>query len=309
MQKRIHPGHWASAGILGCVALLAACNPGGGGGTDTTSAAQQAARENVEAMAREHADDTSEASAGAQLAPQRAVISERLPYAEVGDELVYGYFVFPSDMIEPLPAVIMIHEWWGLNDNIRAMADRLAGEGYIVLAVDLFGGEQATTAAAARQLMLQVVENPQPASDNIRAAYSFVDNIAGAPRIASLGWCFGGGWSLNAAMLLPNELDAAVIYYGQVTDNEEQLGPVNVPILGLFGAKDTGIKVGSVQAFDAALERLRKPHEIHVYPDAGHAFANPSGRTYNATVADDAWRKTLDFLARQLVVAAPDPTD
>ena len=309
MQKRIHPGHWASAAMLGCVLLLAACDPGGGRSPDSTTAAQPAAREHVEAMAREHADDASEPSAGAQIAPQRAVISERLPYAEVGDELVYGYFVFPSDMIEPLPAVIMIHEWWGLNDNIRAMADRLAGEGYIVLAVDLFRGEVATTAAAARQLMLRVVENPQPASDNIRAAYAFVNDIAGAPRIASLGWCFGGGWSLNAAMLLPNELDAAVIYYGQVTDDEEQLGPVNVPILGLFGAKDTGIKVASVQAFDAALERLRKPHEIHIYPDADHAFANPTGRAYNAKVADDAWQKTLDFLTRTLAVAAPESKD
>jgi carboxymethylenebutenolidase len=309
MQKRIHPGHWISAAILGCAFLIAACSPGDSGGTNATSTAQQAARENVEAMAREHADDTSEASAAARIAPQRAVISERLPYAEVGDQLVYGYFVFPSDMVEPLPAVIMIHEWWGLNDNIHAMADRLAGEGYIVLAVDLFGGETATTAVDARKLMLRVVENPQPAYDNIRAAYAFANDIAGAPRIASLGWCFGGGWSLNTALLFPDDLDAAVIYYGQVTDDEEQLRPLNVPILGLFGAKDKGIKVASVQAFQTALERLRKPHSIHIYPDADHAFANPSGIAYDASVADDAWQKTVDFLARNLLAAAPQSSD
>jgi carboxymethylenebutenolidase len=284
--------------------MVAACDPGNSGNAgapaDKAAAAQQAALDNVEAMAREHADDTAEASAGAQIAPQRAVVAERLPYAEVGDELVYGYFVFPSDMVEPLPAVIMIHEWWGLNDNIRAMADRLAAEGYIVLAIDLFGGKVATTPEAARQLMLHVAENPKPAYDNIRQAYSFVNETAAAPRIASLGWCFGGGWSLNTAMLFPDDLDAAVIYYGQVTDDEEQLRPVNLPILGFFGAKDAGIKVASVQAFEQALERLRKPHAIHIYPDADHAFANPTGRAYNAAAADDAWQKTLQFLQRNL---------
>jgi carboxymethylenebutenolidase len=302
MHKRIDPSRWLVAGMLSVALLVTACNSGDSGGTGEPSARQKAARDNVEAMAREHADDNAEASAATQIAPQRAVVSERLPYAEVADELVYGYFVFPSDMIEPLPAVIMIHEWWGLNDNIRAMAERLAGEGYIVLAVDLFGGEVATTPAAARELMLRVVENPQAANENIRQAHAFVDNIAGAPRIASLGWCFGGGWSLNTAMLFPDDLDAAVIYYGQVTDDEELLRPVSAPILGLFGAKDTGIKVESVQAFEAALERLRKPHDIHIYPGADHAFANPTGKAYNAKDADDAWQKTLDFLARNLAM-------
>ncbi|MDH4126399.1 MAG: dienelactone hydrolase family protein [Gammaproteobacteria bacterium] len=309
MSKRSHSRYPAIAGFLYCAWLITACDPGEPVATDMNSAEQQAARENVEAMAQEHAGDSNEPSPAAQIAPQRAVISERLPYAEVGEELVYGYFVFPSDMVEPLPAVIMIHEWWGLNENIHAMADRLAGEGYIVLAVDLFGGEVAATAQAARQLMLRVAENPKPAYDNIRAAYAFVSEVAGAPRIASLGWCFGGGWSLNTALIFPDDLDAAIIYYGQVTDDEEQLRPVNVPILGLFGALDTGITVASVQAFEAALQRLRKPHSIHIYPDANHAFANPTGRAYNANIASDAWQKTLEFLKQNLVETAVVPAD
>jgi carboxymethylenebutenolidase len=198
----------------------------------------------------------------------------------------------------------MIHEWWGLNDNVRAMADRLAAEGYIVLAVDLFDGDVAPSAGAARQLMLRVVENQESASENIRQAYDWVSKTAGAPRIGSLGWCFGGGWSLNAAKLFPDDLDAAVIYYGQVTDNEEELRPLNMPILGLFGDADTGIKVESVQAFAAALERLRIPHDIHIYPGAQHAFANPTGTAYNAAAADDAWEKTLAFLQENLVDTA-----
>ncbi len=122
-----------------------------------------------------------------------------MPYAEVDEELVYGHFVFPTDMLDPLPAIIVIHEWWGLNDNVRAMSDRLAGEGYIVLAVDLFGSGVAKNPKEARRLMLSVVENPESASENIRQAFEFVNATAGAPRVASLGWCFGGGWSLNTA--------------------------------------------------------------------------------------------------------------
>jgi len=277
--------------------LLSACDSGSG---DSSAEDRAANRANADAMARVHANDTTDASPGAATAPGRAVISESMPYAEVGDELVYGYFVAPADMFEPLPAVIMIHEWWGLNDNVKAMADRLAAEGYIVLAVDLYGGEIATTPAEARNLMLSVVEEPDSANDNIRGAYKFVSETAGAPKVGSLGWCFGGGWSLNTAQLFPDELDASVIYYGQVTDDEDLLRPVNTPILGLFAADDRGIKLDSVEAFGAALERLRKNHEIHVYPGVGHAFANPTGNNYNAEAASDAWGRTLEFFGTHL---------
>lgn len=288
--------------LLVAVALaLAACEKE----TPPADEADKAAgRANVDAMSREHAEDTTAPSPAAEVAPARPVVSERLPYAEVDDELVYGHFAFPEDMVEPLPAVIMIHEWWGLNDNVRAMAERLAGEGYIVLAVDLFAGTTATSPEQARQQALKVVENPDKANENLRQAYEFVSQTAGAPRIGSLGWCFGGGWSLNAAMLFPEELDAAVIYYGQVTDDVEKLLPIGAPILGLFGAADKGIPVESVKSFEAALNRLRKNHTIHIYPGAEHAFANPSGNAYDAEAAEDAWQKTLEFLDLHLSVDA-----
>ncbi len=278
-------------------ALIAACGSADRGSSEDDKAAGRA---NVDAMSREHRDDTTERSAGAGIVPRKAVISENMPYAEVNDELVYGYFVAPADMFEPLPAVIMIHEWWGLNDNIRAMADRLAAEGYIVLAVDLFGGKNAKTPAEARQLMLSVVEDPESANTNVRGAYEFVSATAGAPTVGSLGWSFGGGWSLNTAMLFPDELDATVIYYGQVTNDEEKLRPINVPILGLFAAEDKGIKVKSVEAFRDALQTLRKNHEIHVYAGVSHTFANPTGTRYDEAAASDAWQKTLEFLSTHL---------
>ena len=261
-----------------------------------------AGRETVDAMSREHAEDTTEASPGAVIAPAREVISDpRLPYSELGDQLVYGHFAAPADVFEPLPAIILIHEWWGLNDYVRAVANRLAGEGYMVLAVDLYGGKVAESSEAARVMMLEVVEDPQLAEDNIRSAYQFLET-AGAPRIGSMGRSFGGGWSLNTARLFPTELDAAVIYYGQVTSDEDKLSPIEAPILGLFGGADTGISVDSVEAFRGALERLRKDHEIHIYPDVGHAFSNPTGPNYDAQAAADAWQKTIDFLGRHLSV-------
>ena len=280
-------------GVLVVALLVTAC--GDGGGTDDATA-------NADAMAREHANDTTAGSPIIDGAPRVPVISETLPYAETEDDLVYGYFVVPEDMFEPLPAVIMIHEWWGLNDNIRAMAERLAGEGYIVLAVDLYGGQTADSPAAARELMLRVANDEEAARDNLRAAYNFLANTAAAPRIASLGWCFGGAWSLRTALLFPDELDAAVVFYGQVTNDEEVLRPLNVPLLGLFAEDDRGIKVDSVIAFREALERLRKDYIVHVYPDVGHAFANPTGQRFNRAAADDAWRRTLRFLDLHLAV-------
>lgn len=274
----------------------AACEPS----ADDANGTGSAARQNVDSMSREHADDRGSPGPGAAIEPDREVVAETLPYAEVDDELVYGHFVFPADMVEPLPGLIVIHEWWGLNDGVRAMADRLAGEGYIVLAVDLFGGRTAEQPSGARELMREALENPASANENIRQAYDFIRKTGGAPRIASLGWCFGGAWALNAALLLPEDLDAAVIYYGQVTGDEEKLAPLDAPVLGLFAEEDQGIPVESVRAFEQALENLNKIYEIEIYPGVGHAFANPSGNNYDAETAELAWRRTLAFLQYHL---------
>lgn len=287
-------------GLICVLFCITACEPP----QTAADADNSAAVENVDAMSREHADDTAALSEAANIAPERAVVADvRLAYADVRDELSYGHFVIPADMVEPHPAILVIHEWWGLNDGVRAMADRLAGLGYIVLAVDLFGGKTASTPAEARELMLKVVENPDRATENIQQAYEFLRDTAGAPRIASLGWCFGGGWSLNTALLFPDELNAAVIYYGQVTDNESKLEPLNVPILGIFAAQDRGIPVESVQGFEQALESLGKDYEIEIFPDVGHAFANPTGRNYNAQAADKAWGQTVAFLDSHLAAS------
>lgn len=290
-------------GLLSALFCIVACEPP----KATADAEKSESIEHVDAMSREHADDVATPSEAASVAPDKPVNAvEMMAYAEVEAEVSHGHFVIPNDMIEPFPAIIVIHEWWGLNDGVRAMADRLAALGYIVLAVDLYGGETATTSAEARELMMKVVENPDRANENIRQAYEFLRDTAGAPRIASLGWCFGGGWSLNTALLFPDDLDAAVVYYGQVTDSERKLEPLNVPILGIFAAEDTGVPVQTVRSFEKALEKLGKTYEIEIFPGVGHAFANPTGKNYNAEAAEKAWERTAAFLDNYLAATGED---
>ena len=280
--------------LASCISFVSGCESGSSGSVE------EAAVENSAGLNEQPAAPEPQP----QAEPKIPVVAERLPYAEVDDELVYGHFVFPADMIDPLPAVILVHESWGLNDSIRARANRLAAEGFIVLAVDLFNGFVASNPAEARLQMVSVVENVESAQENIRQAYAFVRDTAGAPRIGSVGWNFGGGWSLNTAMLFPDELDAAVIVYGQVTDDHEALNAVNVPILGLFAGKDRSVTEASVRRFETALESLRKNYEIHVYPDADHSFADPIASAYDQETAEDATRRILEFLDLHLSINA-----
>lgn len=256
-------------------------------------------KDHLQRMAQEHKHDKPTATPAAMAEPAQPVTAEEVTYGEVGGRPVRGYLARPRNAKGALPGLVVIHEWWGLNDNIRAMARRLAGEGYQALAVDLMGGAVADTPDAAMKQMEAVLKNRAAAEDNLRDAYAFLEK-KGAPKIGVIGWCFGGGWSLNTAMLLPDKIDAAVIYYGQVTADKEKLRPVQAPILGHFGGKDKGIPVEGVRAFEKALKELGKSAEIHIYENADHAFANASGGSYNAEAAQDAWQRTTAFLKKNL---------
>jgi carboxymethylenebutenolidase len=251
-------------------------------------------------MAHEHAGDRPAASGAATAAPAAAVQEEAVEYATVGGRTVSGFLARPQGAAQGGPAVIVIQEWWGLNDNIRAMARRLAGEGYTALAVDLYAGEVADSPERARELMSAAQEREGELEENLRQAYRYLTEARGATKIGSIGWCFGGGWSLRAALLHPDGLDAAVIYYGRLITDREQLAPLRVPILGLFGAEDEGIPVDGVREFQKVLEDLGKDVTIQIYEGADHAFANPSGTRYNEPAAEDAWRRTLAFLGEHL---------
>jgi carboxymethylenebutenolidase len=224
-----------------------------------------------------------------------------------------GYLVYPGStnvtdisagqqqQQQKLPAVVMIHEWWGLNDHIKDMADELASQGYVVLAADLYNGEVAADPNRARELSSSVGENPEQAVSNLQSA---VQHLASLPnvnssRIASLGWCFGGGQSLQLALNSEqNPLAATVIYYGNLVNDTNELSKINWPVLGVFGDQDQSIPVESVNAFEQALNETGITNEIYIYPGVGHAFANPSGDSYAPEETVDAWEKTLAFLKK-----------
>jgi carboxymethylenebutenolidase len=202
---------------------------------------------------------------------------------------------------QKLPAVVMIHEWWGLNDNIKDMANELASEGYVVLAADLYNGEVATTPDKAMQLVGTVRENPEQAISNLQSAVQYLASLpnVNSSRIASLGWCFGGGQSLQLALNSEqNPLAATVIYYGNLVNDTNELSKINWPVLGIFGDQDQSIPVESVNAFEQALNETGITNEIYIYPGVGHAFANPSGDNYAPAETVDAWEKTLAFLKK-----------
>jgi carboxymethylenebutenolidase len=214
-----------------------------------------------------------------------------------------GYLVYPSATTgKKLPAVIMIHENRGLNDYIRSMANTLAREGYVVLAVDLFKGQVAQTSQQAQQLSSSARSNPAATISNLQAAVNYVSSLplVDSSKIASIGWCFGGGQSLQLALHSEQHpLVATILYYGTplVTD-KQQLSKIKWPVLGIFGDKDQAIPLSNIQQFKAALDSIGIPNEIHIYKGLGHAFANPSGANYAPNETVDAWQKTLEFLKK-----------
>jgi carboxymethylenebutenolidase len=221
---------------------------------------------------------------------------------EITIEGTRAWLSLPDAATAPLPAVIVIHEWWGLNDHIRRWTDRLAADGYAALAVDLYGGRTATTREEASAYMREVDENAARAT--LLAAHRF---LATDPRVRAqkrgvIGWCFGGGWSLQLAMAAP-DLDAAVIYYGRLVADPSQLAAIRAPVLGVFGLRDRGIPPAAVDAFEAAMKSAGRDVEILRY-DADHAFANPSGARYDAVHATAAFAAVRKFLERTLKTGA-----
>jgi carboxymethylenebutenolidase len=206
----------------------------------------------------------------------------------------------PSSVTSKLPAVVMIHENRGLNEHIKMMADTLAKEGYVVLAVDLFNGQIASNQEDAGLLSGAVRKNPTEAIANLQAAVRYLaalENV-NASQISSLGWCFGGQQSLQLALNTePNyPLSSTVIYYGSLISDPHELSKIKWPVLGIFGDQDNSIPVENVTNFKAALDSIGIPNEIYIYKGVGHAFANPSRDSYAPEQTADAWNKTLSFL-------------
>lgn len=250
------------------------------------------------AMMREHQHETPTASPAALIAPRSAVTGETVMYGMVDGKMLHGYLARPAGAARGGPAIIVVHEWWGLNASIKAVADRYAGEGFTVLAVDLFG-RVATTPDTAMVLYQTAMKNVPAGEQNLAAAITYLKG-QGARNIGSVGYCFGGHWSLRTGLVGGRDIKAVVMYYGAPITDATQIARLNAPVLGLFGGLDRGIPVDSVRAMERVMQGAGKQVTINVYADANHAFANPSGQAYNAAAADDAWKRSLDFFKANL---------
>lgn len=228
------------------------------------------------------------------------LLSEKDTPIEVLSDVKYfegasGYFVRPIAE-GSYPAVLMIHENRGLRPETKLMAEELAKEGYMVLAVDLFG-KTVETQDEARELTKAF--DQARGVENMKAGIAFLRG-EGASKIASLGWCFGGRQSVNVS-ISGEKLDATVVYYGGgMATTTDALKPIAWPVLGIFGDKDQAIPVETVKTFESSLNTLGISNEIYIYEGVGHAFANPSGMNYAPEETKDAWVKTVTFLEKNL---------
>ena len=193
-------------------------------------------------------------------------------------------------------SILLIHEWWGLNDQIKSVASEFARQGYTALAVDLYHDQVADTRDGARSLMQSVDQNV--ATETLKLWVPWLrERSKSGGKVATIGWCFGGGWSLNASLAAP--VDATIVYYGRVNKTADELATLKGPVLGHFATQDKWINKEMVSDFEAAMDAAGKSYTNYWY-DAQHAFANPTSARYDAGDAALAWQRTTDFLKQQL---------
>lgn len=216
-----------------------------------------------------------------------------------GRELL-GYLAEPEGP-GPHPAVLLLHEWWGLNEGITVLADALAAEGYVVFAPDAYRGR--VTAQIPRALYLRLSTPEEQVKADLDAALAHLLSLptVDRARVAGMGFCFGGGHSLMLGLRHTENIALTVLYYGDVITDADLLEPLmdSRGVLGIFGEEDQQIFVEDVLEFEAALDTLNIPNEITIYPGVGHAFLNEENFD-EPGAAGEAWQQTLDFLAQRL---------
>ncbi len=230
----------------------------------------------------------------------RATAGEQMLSFKSGDETASGLLVTPEGK-GPFPAMVVIQEWWGLNDWVKNQARALAKEGYVALAPDLYRGKVATKQEDAHQLMMGTP--PDRAVRDVQGAFATLLARADVKkdRIGVIGWCMGGGYALRFATTQP-ALAAVVAYYGTPPTEPAAIAAIKAPVLGTSGAEDKGPSPDLVRAFEAAMKKAGKPVDVKIYEGAGHAFANPDNPWggYRPEAARDAWARTTAFLAKHL---------
>jgi carboxymethylenebutenolidase len=215
-----------------------------------------------------------------------------------GKETVSGFLATP-EKAGRYPGVIVIHEWWGLNDWVKEQTRKIADQGYVALAVDLYRGKTATDPMEAHELSRMPKDR---AVGDLLAAYAYLSarSDVNGDRIGSVGWCMGGGYSLELAMHQPR-LAACVVNYGELPTDPNDIQQIIAPLLGNFGAEDRGITPADVHAFEKSMQTMHRRVDIKIYQGAGHAFENPNNQTgYRPEAAADAWTRTITLLNKTL---------
>ena len=218
-----------------------------------------------------------------------------------GDELTTGYLAVP-DGDGPFPALVIIHEWNGLQDRVRQLADDFADEGYVTLAADLFRGRTGSNPDENMALVREAQSDPEAMIANLNAA---VAHLKGRPdvtgRVGAMGWCFGGGVALSFGLDGVNH-EATAIFYGRLVDDPEVVARLDHEVYGTFAALDNGPSPQSVAAFENALRAAGVEHDLHIYDDVNHGFwlrvdGDPDAR---GAPAADAWERLKAYLQRTL---------
>ncbi len=216
-----------------------------------------------------------------------------------GDETVHAVLYQPKGE-GLLPALVVVHEWWGLNDWVKQQAERYADQGYITLAIDLYRGKVATTADEAHEIMRGVPDDRAQRDLLAATAYLRSLDLVNPKHVGVIGWCMGGGFAFNLAVADP-KLKVAVINYGHLASDDATLKKIHASILGIFGGQDRGIPLEDVRKFESQMRALNKKVEINVFPDAGHGFENPNNKQgYQAEDAARAEKITEEYLAKNL---------
>lgn len=216
-----------------------------------------------------------------------------------GSETASGFLALPQGSGKH-PAVIVIHEWWGLNDWVKEQAQKFASQGYVALAVDLYRGKTAANADEAHILMRGLPDDR--GLRDLQSAFAYLASRpdVDASKIGAIGWCMGGGWSIKLAVDQP-KLAAVVVNYGALPTDPASIAKINAPVLGNFGADDQGIPPSAVKAFESALKWDGKTADLKIYEGAGHAFENPNNKQgYRPEAAADASQRISAFFAKYL---------
>lgn len=232
-------------------------------------------------------------------APMHAAVKTQIVHYPSGDSTISGFLALPQSHGKH-PALVVIHEWWGLQPWVKEQAEKFAAQGYVALAVDLYRGQSTIDPAVARKLVSALPRDRAIA--DLQAAFAYLASRpdVDSSKIGDVGWCFGGGWALQLAIHQP-KLAACAVNYGSLPTDSAEIDAIRCPVLGNFAGLDRGITPAKVQAFEAAMKRAGKSVNVKIYANDNHAFENPANKTgYRAGDAANAWQRMVAFFHRNL---------